>query len=303
MRASLWVFIVILAATTAYSVDNASLEAASPHAATLATITLPQDHRGSEQEPLVITKPIAERERDEDEAQVHVRYELRTTRATEWLTGVTFLLALFTAMLWVVNRQLIKETNRAAARQASDTERAINEATRSANAMQDVAKATRDNAALMGSMFQKQMRAYISVDLGTATYQTDHLRFEAIPTFTNNGLTPAKNVCFVIMADILDGSHAIEAPPLAELVMNDAGLAPRQSRSVRKVVKDRVPDADVAAIMAGNTHRLFAWGRVTYEDVYGGSWHTNFFVSYAFFKVGNDWKVNGNYVSTHNDFS
>jgi hypothetical protein len=54
--------------------------------------------------------------------------------------------------------------------------------------------------------------------------------------------------------------------------------------------------------MRGDEQRLYAWGRVTYTDVFGDSWHTNFCHSVLFNRVGpNDVKVNVIYNATHND--
>ena len=53
--------------------------------------------------------------------------------------------------------------------------------------------------------------------------------------------------------------------------------------------------------MQGNSRRLFAWGKVTYDDVYGGSWETNFCISYWFVKVGEEMKVFGNFYPKHNN--
>jgi predicted solute-binding protein len=73
-------------------------------------------------------------------------------------------------LLWVANIWLILLTRSVSKQQAKDTRDAIAESKRSADAMKDVAIATKDNAASMQAMFRKQMLAYISVDIGSATY-------------------------------------------------------------------------------------------------------------------------------------
>jgi hypothetical protein len=209
-----------------------------------------------------------------------------------------------TGFLFLANLWLIIEARRVSTRQALDTQRAIVEQTRAADEMHVVAEATKNNAVLMSGMLHKQMRAYISVEVGTATFQSQHLRFEAIPTLTNNGLTPARNVCFKILADIFDGrelDRPIEFAEIGDLIINDMGMAPRQSLTIRRVVANRVPDGDVGVIMEGNSRRLFAWGKVTYDDVFGGSWETNFCLSYWFVRIGEEWKVFGNFYPKHNN--
>jgi hypothetical protein len=53
--------------------------------------------------------------------------------------------------------------------------------------------------------------------------------------------------------------------------------------------------------MQGNTRRLYTWGKVTYDDVYGGSWETHFCINYWFVKVGDEVKVFGNFHPEHNN--
>jgi hypothetical protein len=55
---------------------------------------------------------------------------------------------------------------------------------------------------------RKQLRAYLSIVIGQATYQDDarNIRFEAKPLLINNGETPAYNVRVRIKADILTDS-------------------------------------------------------------------------------------------------
>jgi hypothetical protein len=148
----------------------------------------------------------------------------------------------------------------------------------------------------------KQMRAYLAVDVGSATYQDEHHVFEAMPVLTNFGLTPARKVSFRVMADILDGSRPGLVPPLVdELIINDATIAPRQVRSIRRMMERRVPDEEVEPIMRGATRRLFGWGRVTYEDVYGETHETRFCISYNFTRTPDNVLVGGAFAASHND--
>jgi hypothetical protein len=54
--------------------------------------------------------------------------------------------------------------------------------------------------------------------------------------------------------------------------------------------------------MQGTTRRLFCWGKIAYEDVYGGSWETNFRFNYTFYR-GDDqsFKVSGWVYGRHNE--
>jgi hypothetical protein len=245
------------------------------------------DRRGTAQQPLVIAQQPADRE--------HVRNE----RETAWST---IGLAILTGLLFLANLWLILEAKRVSTRQADDTQRSLTEQAKSATAMRDVADATKNNSITMQTMFHKQMRAYLTVEIGGALYQDEHLRFEAKPVLTNNGLTPARKVCFRVMADILDGGNApATPPPIEDLLVNDMGLAPRQQVTLSRVVANRIPDNEVADVMAGTTRRLHAWGRVTYDDVFGGSWETKFYFSYYFPKRDKGYGVSGNFSTSHNN--
>ncbi|MEP7246492.1 MAG: hypothetical protein ABI885_22830, partial [Gammaproteobacteria bacterium] len=102
-------------------------------------------------------------------------------------------------------------------------QRSLQIAAQSTKALEDVAEATRANTMLLQPMLAKQMRAYVAVDHGRATFQDENLRFDSAPVFTNTGFTPARNVCYSAVAEIL----ATDQPEAfvfaqAELKRNDA---------------------------------------------------------------------------------
>jgi hypothetical protein len=266
------------------------------------------DERGTKKLPAVIGLSAAPVLRVESTDKT---VRLSDYRSPEWVLAyctatlalITAALALYTFRLYRATVGLGRDAKVSAEQQSGRMERSITEANRAAVAMEAVARATTNNATLMQTLLTKQMRAYVSVDLGQSTYQDANLRFAVRPTITNNGLTPARNVSFKVLAGIIDGTspETITFPPIGDLIVNDIGLAPRQSFTISAVLNHRVPDADVSTIMQGNTRKLFAWGRVTYDDVYGGSWETNFCFSYTFFTDA-DGKVivNGFYFPRNN---
>jgi len=221
---------------------------------------------------------------------------------TALLALITGILARYTFKLYSATVGLGRDAKESGAEQAKKMERSVVQATRAATAMEDVATATKNNAVLMQDVMHKQMRAYISVEIGQAIYQDSELRFEAKPLLTNTGFTPARNVSYEVKADIVDATTTpLKLPDIHDMTINDAGLAPRQSFTIHGLVNDRVPDAEVEAIKKGATRRLFVWGRVTYDDVFGGSWETKFGLSYTF-PTGRDGvtRVYGYYYPTHN---
>jgi hypothetical protein len=294
MHRTLVSVLLLLVATAVYGLDRPPTEwTGIPDIYSLPSST--PDRRGTEVQPFVVDQSQEALRREEAEQAEHASNE-------RWMTIATIVLAVFTVALWLANVWLVLESRRVSARQGQDTRDAIREATRSANAMQDVANATKNNALLMQNMWRQQMRAYLAVDLGSAIYQDEHHVFEAMPVLTNFGLTPARKVCFRLMVDILDGSQAgFVPPPVGELKVNDATMAPRQVRTIRQMLDRRVPDEEVEPIMTGATRRLFGWGRVTYEDIFGDTHETRFCVSYNFTKAPNNVFVSGAYASSYND--
>jgi len=223
--------------------------------------------------------------------------------ATAILAAITGALARYTFKLYRATVALSSDAKLSAEQQTQPKERSITEAARSATAIENVARATTENTTLMPTLLRKQMRAYLSVEVGSATYQDTNLRFGAAPIITNNGLTPARNVRFLAFADVIDGRNfaTTEFPPIGDLPESDMGIAPRQAFTANAIMRDRVPDEEVAGIMDGGTRRLFCWGKIKYDDVYGGSWETNFCCNYTFFR-GEDqkMKVNGWFYPRHN---
>ena len=170
--------------------------------------------------------------------------------------------------------------------------------------MELVAKATENNASLMQRLMHKQMRAYVAVDVGDATYQDEKLRFAASVTLRNSGYTPAKNITYTITADILDSelSKDFEFKDYGVKTTNDATLSPRQDFAIRGIVSDRVAEDQVSSIKAGDGKNLYVWGTVSYEDIFSNHWYTNFCYRYAFFaNANNEYRVSTNYNPRHND--
>lgn len=226
----------------------------------------------------------------------------------EWaLVFVTALLAVYTAMLFRATVRLGKDAKQTGDAQSERMERSVTEAARAATAMDRLATSMQTNTELMPVLLRKQMRAYLTVDFGDALYQDATTAFEARPTITNNGLTPARNVSFQIQVGLRDWRLTNTAfPNNGELIVNDVSIAPRSQYIISKMLDVRIPDESVDDVMEGKGIRLFTWGKVTYGDVYEESWETNFCISYTYLKVKNaegkllDVKKRGFYFPKHN---
>jgi hypothetical protein len=290
-----------LVAATSYGVAKAVTE---PPAIPDVYSAAKQDRRGTDQQPFVITKPTEAQRREEVDETAHAKNEREMTLAT-------IVLAAFTVALLFANIWLVRSTKRASAQQALDTQLAIAEAKRSADAMRDVADATKNNALLMSDMLSKQMRAYIQVNFGTSTAQRgEGVNFGSWPEIVNAGLTPAQNVSYRIMADILDAKMMLadDFPEPKEAFTNDATLHPRQAFTLTAAVNRRFDQAEVNTISKGDSRRLFVWGTIIYDDVFGGrNRETKFSHNFLFYDVVSsetgktEHKVNSYYSRTHNN--
>jgi hypothetical protein len=204
----------------------------------------------------------------------------------------------------------LDQTVKAAAQQGSDMKRSIDEATRAANAMEISAKAATvasQAAAQSVALLPKQMRAYLSVRIGGGVYQDRavNLRFEVTPMLINTGLTPANRVSYAAKANVLPFPLADEFvfPPLDKPRSVFGLLAPQQNLIMNAMVKsDFFDDGEVENIKRGRGRRVYIWGTVVYEDVFGEQRYTNFAHSIIWLpsKDGSE-PIWGYYVDRHND--
>jgi hypothetical protein len=226
--------------------------------------------------------------------------------ATIGLLIVTGLLAWFTLGLFRATVSLGKDASRTSDRQHGEMVDSIVEARRSADAMEKVAKATEGNALLMTGIMHKQMRAYLSVIVGGGLYQESGkgVVFSSSPTLVNTGHTPAKKVSYWAKAAILPFPLPKEfmVPSGEDTLKSAMTLGPNQTFVLSALVDTFVLDQDMLAISAGINRRVYAWGVVTYEDVFEKPHKTEFFHS-IFFTNGDDGKskVVGSYCSQHTE--
>jgi hypothetical protein len=236
--------------------------------------------------------------------------ESLTALATCALAIITGVLAYFTYQLWTANKTLVEGAREAAKNESKDMRDSIAQAARAAAAMEQVASVTRVNAELMSGLLSKQMRAYVQVNIGKSTAQRDSMVFGSWPEIVNVGLTPAKNVSYRLMADIMDPALMLREyvyPQPEQVFTNDATLNPRQQFTVMATVKHRFEPSEVEAICKGEKKRLYVWGTITYDDVFGGHHETRFSHNFLFFDFTNpennqvEHKVNSFYSPGHND--
>jgi hypothetical protein len=237
-----------------------------------------EDTRGTEQSPLVVRTLPPVKTQAESEQEVEDRNEKRTNDSrVVILTGILAFIGLLQTMVFGYQAYKLRETVESAEEQSKAMKRHINEAARSANAMESIVNVIRTGN-------KEVMRAYLTVVVGTAIWQErrvgqSDLKFEARPHLLNTGNTPARKVRVRIQADILP----VPVPedfgfPLPEEPIKSAEgtVGAHQTNILLGMVKDFVPDAEVSAIKEGTQKALCIWGLVTYEDIFGDTHTTKF---------------------------
>lgn len=218
----------------------------------------------------------------------------------------TFFLFFATGSLWYVTYSLASDAKDGSEDSAANMKDSIAEAAKAATAMQTVATTMSANVELVKKMQEslpKQMRAYIAVDFGTPTYQDEKIKFGGNPQIINTGNTPAKNIGYRIAAAILNSKNP-EALTFDEgnWHLNDAVLHPRQSFVIHGIVDDLFPETELEGIFTGEHRRLYVWGTVVYEDVFGGKWETNFCHNFSFYHdESSTFRYLGFYHPKHNN--
>jgi len=257
------------------------------------------DQRGTEQSPFVVktlepTKSKAEAEQEAKDRQQKTTNDGRIVV----LTGVLAIIALGQLGVYLYQAKKLRETVAASGQQSVAMQRHIEEAARSADAMEQICVAIQSgNKAVM--------RAYLTVVVGSAVYQERRvgqgdLKFEAKPNLMNTGNTPARKVCIRRTASILPIPIPEDfAYPLPDVdAAGDAAVGAHLSYIMNVTVQDFVPDHEVHAIKEGNGQALCVWGIVTYEDIFGDCHTTKFAQSLTWLVDGT---VYGVYIPGQND--
>jgi len=253
------------------------------------------DQRGTQDSP-VFVKTQAEIERYREERQQQFSHEW-------WaivISGILAVIAFGQLIVYSYQALQLRRTVDSAGVQSKAMERHIEEAARSAAAMETIANTIETgNKAIM--------RAYLSVTIGTALFQdrrgpgqTD-LKFEGRASLLNTGNTPARNVRIRTAAEILPipipSNFQFPLPDEGEV--RDAGVvSPHQTYIIGAMVKDFVPDSEVAVIKEGSRKALCLWGLITYEDIFGAEHQTKFGQWLTWYPNGT---VFGYYIAGQND--
>jgi hypothetical protein len=178
------------------------------------------------------------------------------------------------------------EARESAAQQMRDVQASIAEATRSSKAMEGIAESmasnvesvresvgiSREIADTQKLVTELQSRPYLSAAFNTAIFQDGNHVFEVQALLRNHGNTPAYDVTFRAVAQIVP----IPLPEdFAFSLPNDAAgassslMAPGMTKLLTRRVSSRVPDDQIDSIKLGDPPRgLAMWGLVKYRDAF-----------------------------------
>jgi hypothetical protein len=191
--------------------------------------------------------------------------------------------------------------------QSVDMKRAADAMQISSKAANIASQAATDSVIALKERTAQQMRAYLCVNICTGVYQerAKGLRFEGKPMLLNTGHTPAHNVTYKAKADILPFPlpEDFKLPSLDDRTGYTVGiLGPQQNFILNAwVERDFFEDGEAEEIKRGRERRLYIWGTVTYEDVFGEKKYTNFFQSICWVATEQGDRIIGNYGSQHSD--
>jgi hypothetical protein len=285
-----------------------------------------QEQRGTKDSPLFI-KQIPNPKTEEESAQDAKEREEKMTndRKLVQFTGILALVGFLQLVVFGLQSYYLRRTVRAAIDQSDAMERAIQQASRSAKAMEEVAEhietsigtAIEQSKSLERSVGEAGRSATametvakeIAVSSQAAVASVSAInqerptkKFQAIPSIVNAGLTPAHKVSFQADAAILPVPLPDDFTfPLPDTPNGTSVIGPRQNITVSPIVKDFVDDAEVEGNKSGNQGKgLYTWGIFTYQDIFGKPQYTRWCHLYTWPDGKTTW---GYYANRHNDAS
>lgn len=135
--------------------------------------------------------------------------------------------------------------------------------------------ATRDLVRGAEKTAERQLRAYIGIKEGHMAIK-DGNKLSGIIVMKNSGQTPAYNVKAWCITGVFEPNEPISFRQAETKVMyGDIGC----KGSIHLTISSKVYPPEKIASIKSKTHPTFAWGRVTYRDVFMKDWETEFRVT------------------------
>jgi hypothetical protein len=138
---------------------------------------------------------------------------------------------------------------------------------------------TRDLVVESRKTAERQLRAYISVEIGQHTLQNKALRFEFRPVVVNNGDTPASNVTIAsnlgLVPPIIPPNFDYSAPKPDPATASVATIAAKKDKFHQVVYYRKLTRAELRLIKK-NELVFHLFGTVFYKDIFKRDRITNF---------------------------
>jgi hypothetical protein len=235
------------------------------------------DERGTKQSPVFVN--VVPPAKTQEETADEKRKEQDQSDANWWmvrLTGIAAVIGLIQAIVFGVQARRLKQTiekmEEIAGKQTADVRASIAESTKAAQAMERIADSmavsvesvktsigiNREIADTQKLVTELQSRPYLSAAFDTAIFQDANHVFEVRAILRNHGNTPAYDVTFRAVAQIVNVPLPEDFP--FYLPNDTAGasvslIAPGAIKLVTRGVSERVPDDQIESIKRGGPPR------------------------------------------------
>jgi hypothetical protein len=257
--------------------------------------------QGTQQSPVFVR--IAQSKQEAADAKAERERQWHSTWWSVWLTGIIAFIGLIQTIVFSIQASRLKETIRKmdqiATDQTRDIQASIAEASRSAGAMETVARSLVQNAESVRIgldinrkiaerqklITELQGRSYLSVSFFVMVHQnpTTGVRFEPKMNVSNSGGTPANEVRFFITADVvpfpLRDDFSYSGP--TQNTTYSSLIGPGLTRVISAVVPKIYPEEEDRQIRSGIGQRIIVWGIVTYKDSFDTERYTQFGSTFA----------------------
>jgi len=130
---------------------------------------------------------------------------------------------------------------------------------------------------------QKELRAYLKVQIDTIDYGTDRNSFKVVLKTTNYGKTPAEEVCFSV--NTCFGDPKCSPLPALAPFLPPIRIGSGQTQDTPHTISGITEDQDKLFSDPAAAEKAIVFGKIKYRDVFGEEFYTDF--AYSFWRGGN----------------
>jgi hypothetical protein len=249
------------------------------------------DERGTEQSPnsvKVLPSAMTQGEASNGKAK-----ELDQSSPDWWMVRLTAAIAVIGVIQTIVFgvqaymlKQTIEKMDEIAGQQTKDVQASVAEATRAAAAMEGVSismasnvESVRESVGINREIADRQKlitelqsRAYLTILFEALVPQNPStgIRFQPRMRIENRGNTPAHDIRFSIVADVLPFPlrDDFTFPLPTDTAGHSSVIGPGLNKMISAVVPKLYPDTEATQISIGVGQRIATWGIVKYRDAF-----------------------------------